>query len=91
MNKEALRDIARKKRVFVHAEEIGKIAKACRYFGISQETFYDWRKRYAARGDAGLVNSRPCPQNPKLRVPQAIEAKILYLRRKYHFGPARIR
>ncbi|QDI74814.1 IS481 family transposase [Leisingera aquaemixtae] len=90
MDKEALRDIARKKRVFAYAEEIGNIAKACRYFGISPETFCDWSKRYATRGDAGLVNSKPCPQNPKLRVPQAIEAKILYLRRKYHFGPARI-
>ena len=90
MDRKALSDIARKKRVFAYAEEIGNIAKACRYFGISRETFYDWKKRYTAKGDAGLVNSKPCPQNPTLRVAKPIEEKILYLRGKYHFGPARI-
>lgn len=90
MDRKALSDIARKKRVFAYAEEIGNIAKACRYFGISRETFYDWKKRYTAEGDAGLVNSKPCPQNPTLRVAKPIEEKILYLRGKYHFGPARI-
>ncbi|MEO0924094.1 MAG: IS481 family transposase [Pseudomonadota bacterium] len=90
MDRKALSDIARKKRVFAYAEEVGNVAKACRYFGISRETFYDWKKRFAAHGDVGLVNSKPCPQNPKLRLPSAIEDKILYLRRNYHFGPARI-
>lgn len=90
MNRQALSDIARKKRIFSHAKESGNIAKTCRYFGISRETFYDWKKRYAARGDEGLINSKPCPQNTKLRVPKAIEEKILYLRTNYHFGPARI-
>lgn len=90
MDRKALSDIARKKRVFAYAAKIDNIAKACRYFGISRETFYDWKKRYAAKGDAGLVNSKPCPQNPRLRVPKPIEDKILYLRSKYHFGPARI-
>ncbi len=90
MDRKPLSDIARKKRVFAYAEEVGNIAKACRYFGISRETFYDWKKRQALQGDAGLVNSKPCPQNPKLRVPQHIEEKILYLRKNHHFGPARI-
>lgn len=90
MDRKALSDISRKKRVFAYAAEIGNIAKACRYFGISRETFYEWKKRYAARGDAGLVNSKPCPQNPTLRVAKPIEEKILYLRKNYHFGPARI-
>ncbi|MGV6851348.1 MAG: integrase core domain-containing protein, partial [bacterium] len=33
------------------------------------------------------MNSRPCPENPKLRTEPAIEEKILYLRRHYHFEP----
>lgn len=90
MNKQALSDIARKKRVFSHAEESGNIAKTCRYFGISCETFYEWKRRYKEKGDSGLVNSKPCPQNPKLRTPKPIEEKILYLRQNYHFGPDRI-
>ncbi len=90
MNKQALSDIARKKCVFSHAEQSGNVSKTYRYFGISCETFYDWKKRYAAIGEAGLINSKPCPENPKLRVPKEIEEKILYLRTNYHFGPAQI-
>jgi hypothetical protein len=41
-------------------------------------------------GEAGLVNSKPCPENPKLRTPPEIEEKVLYLRRTYHLGPIRI-
>ena len=44
MDRKALSDISRKKRVFAYAAEIGNIAKACRYFGISRETFYEWKK-----------------------------------------------
>lgn len=90
MNKQALSDIARKKRVFSHALETGNITKTCRYFGISRETFYEWKRRYNDRGDEGLINSKPCPENPKLRMPKEIEEKILYLRKNYHFGPVRI-
>ncbi len=90
MNKQALHDITRKKRVLAHAEDIGNISKTCRYFGISRETFYQWRRAYTKKGDMGLVNSKPCPANPSLRVPQNIEEKILHLRKNYHFGPQRI-
>ena len=38
----------------------------------------------------GLINSKPCPQNPKLRTPAHIEEKIVHLRRKYHLGQQRI-
>ena len=53
-------------------------------------TFYRWKREYAKHGDKGLINSKPCPQNPTLRVDPAIEEKILYLRKNYHFGQARI-
>ena len=43
-----------------------------------------------ARGEIGLINSKPCPENPKLRTAPSIEEKILYLRRNYHFGQVRI-
>lgn len=57
MNRQALSDIARKERIFSYVEEAGNITKTCRYFGISRETFYDWKRRYAASGDEGLINS----------------------------------
>lgn len=84
------RDINRKLRILKHAEETGNIAKTCRYFGISREIFYRWRRTYAEKGECGLINSKPCPENPKLRVPNHIEEKILYLRQTYHLGAMRI-
>jgi len=44
----------------------------------------------AEHGEKGLIDSKPCPQNPKLRTPPEIEEKILYLRRTYHLGQPRI-
>jgi len=87
---QAQRDIKRKLKVLEHARETGNIAKTCRHFGISRQGFYKWRHAYEQFGEAGLINSRPCPENPSRRTPPEIEEKILYLRRNYHFGPHRI-
>lgn len=40
MTAKAHSDIRRKLKVLNYAKEIGNITKACRYFGISRETFY---------------------------------------------------
>ena len=90
MERKAEHDIARKLKVFNHAKQHGNISKACRYFGICHETFYTWRRAYEAGSNEALINSKPCPEHHKLRVPRAIEEKIVYLRSAYHFGPDRI-
>ncbi len=90
MTAQAKRDIRRKLKILEHAEKIGNVRKTCRYYGISRQSFYNWKKRYVEKGDEGLINSKPCPINPSLRTPQYIEELILHLRRKYHFGPDRI-
>ena len=87
MNQQAHRDIAKKLKVLNYAKEIGNISKTCRYFGICRETFYTWKRAYLSDGDKGLIDSRPCPENHKLRIPKAIEEKIIHLRITYHFGP----
>jgi transposase InsO family protein len=86
----AQRDIKRKLRVLNYAKEIGNVSKACRYFGISRECFYQWKRAYLQYGEKALINSKPCPENPKLRTPPEIEEKILHLRRNYHLGQLRI-
>ena len=86
----AQRDIQRKRRVLEHAERIGNIRRACRYFGVSRSAFYLWKQAYETYGDEGLVNKKPCPFNLKLRTAPEIVEKILYLRRTYHLGPIRI-
>lgn len=87
MTNKAKQDIARKLKVLKYAQETGNIAKTCRYFGICRQTFYTWQKSFADKGEKGLIDSRPCPENHKLRVPQAIEEKIIHLRTTYHLGP----
>jgi len=87
---QAQRDIRRKLRVLAHAEESGNVSRTCRYFGVSRDTFYRWKRDYKRLGEEALVNSKPCPENPKLRTPSEIEEKILYLRRRYHLGQLRI-
>ena len=86
----AQHDINRKLRVLNYAQKIRNVSKACRYFGIGRQAFYEWKKAYAEKGEQGLVNSKPCPQNPALRTPPEVEEKILYLRKKYHLGQQRI-
>jgi transposase len=87
---QAQRDIARKLRVLNHAKETGNVSQTCRHFSISRETFYKWKRDYQKKGEAALINSKPCPQNPKIRVPAEVEEKILHLRRTYHLGQLRI-
>ena len=40
--------------------------------------------------ESGLINSKPCPENPTRRIKSDIEEQIIYLRRTYHLGQARI-
>jgi len=89
MNKDQ-REIQRKLRILRYAEEIGHVAKACRYFGIGRSSFYRWRQAYAERGEAGLVNAPPIPKWHANRTSPEREEKVIYLRRKYHLGPMRI-
>jgi transposase InsO family protein len=67
------------------------VAPTCRHFGLSRKTFYKWKARYDAHGEAGLCDRPRIP----LRSPRAtggeVISKILYLRQRYHFGPGRIK
>lgn len=87
MNHQAQRDITRKLKVLNYAKEVNNISKTCRHFGICRETFYTWQRNYLAKGEQGLIDSRPCPENHKLRTPKEIEEKVIHLRTNYHFGP----
>src|SRR5262245_7741184 len=66
------------------------IARICRHFGISRQTFYRWKRRYAASGEAGLVDRPSTPHRSPRATPPEVVSTILYLRQHYHFGPGRI-
>ncbi len=84
------RDIKRKLQALKYYWERGNISKTCRHFGIARQSFYDWKKAYEKYGEQGLINRKPCPINPNLRVKPEIEEKIIHLRKRYHLGPDRI-
>ncbi|HGN9119728.1 TPA: hypothetical protein ACK1SE_002664 [Proteus mirabilis] len=84
MNIKAKRDIAHKK-ILNYASESKNFTKTCRYFGNSRETFYTWKRTYERDGKKGLINNKPCSENPTRRVVKHIEEMVIYLRMTYHF------
>jgi transposase-like protein len=66
------------------------VARVCRRFGISRNSFYKWKRRHAEHGDAGLCDRGRTPQRWPRATAREVVSKILYLRQHYHFGPARI-
>jgi transposase-like protein len=43
------------------AERSRNVARTCRYFGISRQAFYRWKRRYAAQGETGLADRPSTP------------------------------
>jgi transposase len=76
MREKGKRDIKRKLNVINYARKIGNVKKACRYFGISRSIYNDWIEKYEELGEQGLINSKPCPVNPRLRIPKYIEHRF---------------
>ena len=91
MNRQEEHDIRRKLKVLEHAKESGKVSDTCRYYGVSRDTFYRWKRDYKEQGESGLLNSKPCPENPKIRLPADVEEKILYIRKEFGLGQLRIK
>jgi transposase InsO family protein len=74
-----------------HAEEItGNVALTCRYYGISRQIFYTWKRRYDAHGLDGLRDRSHRPHVSTGTTRTEVVGKIIYLRQHYHFGPAKI-
>ena len=84
------REIQRKLRILIYAEETGHVAKTRRYFGIGRTSFYRWGQSYEKYGEDGLINRPTVPKWHANRTPIEIEEKVLHLRRVYHLGPMRI-
>jgi transposase len=74
------RVVAWRLKIIRQANELPRgVAQTCRHFGLSRQAFYKWSARYKSHGEAGLCDR-----------PRAAVSKILYLRERYRFGPARI-
>ena len=86
MNRQAEHDIRRKTKVLEHTKYSGNISHTCRKYGVSRDTFYRWKRQLELQGPEALINSKPCLENPKIRVSKEIKDKILYVRREFGLG-----
>ena len=86
-----LRMAKRRLAILRHAEEItGNVSLTCRYYGISRQCFYKWRRRYDQHGLDGLRDRSHRPLVSPNATRTEVVGKIIYLRQHYHFGPAKI-
>lgn len=89
--REQQRKVRHRLGVLRHAEEVtGNIAQTCRYYGISRPTFYKWLHRFEEHGEEGLRDRSSRPHHIPNETTAEVVAKIVYLRRYYHFGPLKI-
>ncbi|AIJ23929.1 putative transposase [Amycolatopsis methanolica 239] len=66
------------------------MAATCRYYGISRNIFYRWKRRYEEHGLEGLKDRSSAPmRSPNVTHPEVV-GKIIHLRQHYHFGPLKI-
>jgi transposase-like protein len=86
-----LRMAKRRLAILRHAEEItGNVSLTCRYYGISRQVFYKWRRRDDEHGLDGLRDRSHRPQVSPNATRTEVVGKIISLRQHYHFGPAKI-
>lgn len=71
--------------------EIG-MAELCRSAGISRKTGYKWLERYAAEGEAGLLDRSRAPHVQARQVEEAVVRQVLALKRRHpDYGPKKLR
>jgi transposase InsO family protein len=71
-------------------EERWSLRRAAERFQVSHTTAARWAGRYRQLGPAGMVDRSCRPHRSPTRTPARIERKVLALRAKRRWGPARI-
>ena len=90
-DREQQRKIRHRMAVLRHAEEVsGSVAATCRYYGISRQLFYKWRRRFEDGGAEALRDRSSAPFHSPNATKAEVVGKIIYLRQHYHFGPLKI-
>ena len=66
------------------------LRRAAERFQVSPTTAKRWADRYRSQGEAGMVDRSSRPHRSPARTPRRVERKVLHLRAKKRWGPARI-
>jgi transposase InsO family protein len=67
------------------------VREVCARHGISPDTFYAWRRRYAKAGLEGLVARSRRPKTSPGQLPAEVDDRIFRLRKEHGWGPRKIR
>jgi len=65
------------------AERLGNAAEACRRSGVDRTSFYQWKRRYAREGLAGLRNRSPVHKSHPHTTPADVARRIMDLALAY--------
>jgi transposase InsO family protein len=68
------------------------VSELCARYGVSRETFYAWRARRVAGGEAWFMDRSHAPGSCPHRTSEALATRVLAVRGRFpHFGPKKIR